>query len=147
MATDGSQPLKVSEAASADLVALADGSKGQYHFVKKAATASSTHFAVGQLVVATAGDHNVLGVCQAKPTAAGQMCEVVVIGRTKVKSAGAITAGATLGPDATGLAQAVTVTGSTYTKCSVGILDQNADASTSDICTALVNCLAPLAGT
>lgn len=145
MATDASQPLKVSRPASADLAALTGN--GQFLFVKMAATASSTHFAIGQLVVAQAGDHNILGVSQSKPTAAGQMCEVVVIGVTKVKAVGAITAGATLGPDANGLAQAVTVTGSTYTKSSVGVLMQDSDAAANDVATAVVNCLAPLAGT
>lgn len=146
MATSAGQPLKFSAPASVDLAALTD--RGQFRFVKIAGTTSSSHFAPGQLVLAQPGDHNILGVSQSKPTAVGQMVEVVVLGFTKVVAGTAITEGAPLGPDSNGAAQAVTVTGSTYTKSAVGILaNSGVDAANNDIVRALVNCPTGLAGT
>lgn len=138
MATEASQPLKISLEASADL------SASQYCFVKQDTN--------GRAAVAAAASDAVIGILQNKPKALGQMAEVVVVGVSKVVSSGTIAVAAAIGTDSTGKAQSVTPTGlgGSYvqgTKLAVGYLKQTSAAATSDVCTVVVNCLNPTPAT
>lgn len=130
MATEASQPLKIS------LVAAADLSGGQFYFV--------TLDTNGKAALITATTDRPVGVLQNKPTAAGQSAEIVVLGVTKIKTAGALTQGThLLGPDNAGKAVARTVTASTNWVGGVPL----ETASSGDVISALVNCVVPLPGT
>lgn len=139
MAVEGTQPAKLSEEAAGDL------SAAQFLFVKKDSN--------GKVVVATGATDAVIGVLQNKPKAAGQMAEIVVIGKTKLVAAGTINPNAALGTDSAGKAQSVTVidgSSATYvqaTKRSVGYLDQPAASSANDVISGFVNCTNLVPGT
>jgi len=90
MATEGGQ-LRVT-----GLVAGADLSLGQYHFVELSAANTVT--------IANAITDNVIGVLQNNPTS-GQSAEVVAFGRSKVSADAAIAVGAQISTSVDGQAQ------------------------------------------
>lgn len=84
------------------LLAGADLSAAQFKFVK---------FSTGKLVVAAAGNDQVYGVLQNKPTS-DQVCELEVFGTTKMVAGAAVAAGAVVMSDAQG--RAITGTSTNY---------------------------------
>lgn len=112
MATEAQQPLKLSLPASAALGAamvLANAGTGvaQYCFVKRDAA--------GRATLCTSASDVPVGVLQNKPVAVDQMCEIVVIGLTKVIATTGGTAFSTfndgVAPFTDGTAQKATATG------------------------------------
>lgn len=127
MAYEASQPLKITLKAAADLSAK------QYHFVKVDSS--------GDAAACTGATDRPVGVLQNKPTAAGQTCEIVVIGVTKISSDAALTEGTLIGTSADGQADAKTP-GTDTTEYVVGqMLTETGAAGV--IGTALVNCANP----
>jgi hypothetical protein len=79
------------------MIAAADLSASQYCFVIVDNTGK----------VALSGDGGrFIGILQDKPTAANEACNVMITGISKVKQAGSLTIGASIAPDASGLASA-----------------------------------------
>lgn len=95
MATEASQPLKLSLEASGNLLT------SQYNFVKRDAN--------GRATAVTAATDTPVGILQNRPLALGQMAEIVVIGISKCVTTTTGTAFTTysdgVAPDATGAAQ------------------------------------------
>jgi hypothetical protein len=111
------------------LVAGADLSAKQYHFVK--ISASNT------VVVCSGATDKPIGVLQNTPTS-GQAAEVCVVGQTKVSSDAALSAGALIGTSADGQADAKTPgTDTTEYVCGQVIAASGAAAG---IATAFINC-------
>lgn len=105
------------------LVAAADLSAKQYTFVKVDST--------GKVAMCTASDFPI-GILQNKPTA-GQACEIMVAGVSKIVLSGTIAPGVRIKSNATGLA----VAGATAT-FSPGVLFTGGDVN--EIGSALINC-------
>lgn len=132
MATEASQPLKITLAAAADISAK------QFMFVKIDTA--------GKAAAITATTDVPIGVLQNKPTAAGQTAEIVVVGVTKIVAGGTVTPGTDLlGPDNAGKAVVRTVTAST--NWVAGRPLGGAAWASSDVQSAVVNCVFPLPGT
>ncbi len=137
MATEASQPLKLSYPASGDL------SASQYNFVKLNGS--------GQVTAITAATDIPIGVLQNKPKALGQMAEITVIGVTKVNAGGAIGIAKQISFTAAGKASTPATgengLGAAYvqaTQLVVGFLYQQTAAANNDVCSVVVNCLNPL---
>jgi hypothetical protein len=109
------------------LVAAADLSAHQFKFVKM----TSTGVALCSAITDTP-----IGVLQNTPTA-GQPCEIMVSGVTKVVTAAALAAGADIGTSTNGRAQAAAGAGATVS----GVIVE-ATAATDQIGSALINCAA-----
>jgi len=76
--------------------ASGDLSSHRYKFVKQTSTG-----------IALAGDgERFIGILQNKPAALGEEAAVMIAGLSKVKQAGTLTVGASIAPDASGLASA-----------------------------------------
>lgn len=138
MALEASQPLKISVPAGADLSTL------QYTAVKRDAS--------GNAVAVAAATDEAIGILQNKPTAAGQMAEIVVVGVSKMVSGGAISIGDPVAFTAAGKAQTCTRQGfgAAYaqgTKRCVGQLYGTAAAANNDVCSVVVNFLNPTPAT
>ena len=82
--------------------ASADLSAKQFYFVE---------VTTGEITVCNAAGDYAVGVLANKPTAQGQMGDVVMFGPTKVIAGGAITAGALVTTDGNGKAVSVSPTG------------------------------------
>jgi len=126
MAYKASQPLKITLEAAADLSAK------QYHFVKVDAD--------GKAAACNGATDVPIGVLQNDPTA-GQTCEIVVVGVTKISSDAALDEGNLIGTSGDGQADAKTV-GSDTTEYVVGQM-MTATGAAGVIGTALVNCANP----
>lgn len=125
MAYKGSQPLKLSLSAGADL------STKQFYFVKLDTN--------GAAVVCSGATDVPVGVLQNKPTS-GQAAEIVVVGVTKISADANLTIGNLIGTSADGQADAKTP-GTDTTEYVVGrVLTAPASGT---IGTALVNCASP----
>lgn len=135
MALEASQPLKISAPAAADL------SASQYLAVKRDAS--------GNVVVVTAATDEAIGILQNKPKAAGQMCEIVVIGVTKMVAVGVIAPVDAVAFDAAGKAVTAARTGfgGGYvqgTKRAIGQpYNLTANTAASDVVAVTVNFLNP----
>lgn len=113
MATEASQPLKISLPASAALAAAvvsydaSGGTNPQYLFV--------TRDSAGRVIVCSSATAVPIGVLQNKPTVQDQPCEIVVVGITKVQTTSGGTAFTTfndgVAPYTDGTAQKATATG------------------------------------
>jgi hypothetical protein len=111
------------------LVAAADLSTKQYHFVKLNAS--------GQAAVVTAITDRPIGVLQNAPTS-GQEAEVLVVGGTKLVASEAITEGAVISTSSTGRADSIAVgTATTQFILGTALTEIAADG---EILTAVVNC-------
>lgn len=137
MATEASQPLKVSYPAGGDISAQ------QYLFVKLNGS--------GQVVAIAAATDRPIGILQNKPKAAGQMAEVVVVGVSKCVAAGTIGVGANISFTSAGKASTpatgIVGLGAGYvqgTQFVVGYLYAQAAAAANDVTSVVVNCLNPL---
>jgi hypothetical protein len=126
MAYKGSQPLKISLSAGADL------STKQYYFVKVNSS--------GDAVVCAAVTDIPIGVLQNKPTS-GEAAEIVVVGVTKVSADATIDEGNQIGTSADGQA-APYIAGTDTTKYVVGTAIAPAGAA-GVITTVVVNCANP----
>lgn len=126
MAYKGSQPLKISLEAAADL------SSKQYYFVKVDTS--------GKAAVCSAVTDKPIGVLQNKPTS-GQAAEIVVVGVTKVSADGTLDEGDLVGTSADGQGAAY-VAGTDTTKYVVGTAIAPAGAA-GVITTVVVNCANP----
>ena len=118
------------------LIAAADLSLYQYHFVKLSAD---------NTVAICAADTDIpIGVLQNKPDAAGKSAQVMLFGVTKlmVGSAGIdpLIFGSAAGTDANGEAEDQAVTDTT--RYNVGRVLEGAAAG--ELCTAIINCLNPM---
>lgn len=142
MATEASQPLKISVEAAGDI------SASQYLFMK--------YDASGHATVITSATDKVIGVLQNKPKAAGHMAEIVVAGVTKVIAPGAVAIGAYVGPDSAGKCQSITVQGygASYVQGTKQILGYKYEspghegaAATSDKFSAVIDCTTTAPGT
>ena len=129
MAYKGSQPLKLSLAAGADL------STKQYYFVKLDGS--------GNAVVCSGATDIPVGVLQNKPTS-GQMAELVVLGITKISADAALSIGDLIGTSSDGQADAKT-SGTDTTEYVVGRM-LTATGAAAVIGTAIVNCASPHRG-
>jgi hypothetical protein len=98
------------------LVAGEDLSGKQYYFVEVAAD--------GDVELGDAVTDRVIGVLQNKPTA-GQECEIMVTGVSKIRQAASINPGVAVGTDAAGLAAA----NATTTGIVKGIMLENGGAA------------------
>ena len=126
MAWEAQQPLK-----DGTRVAGEDLSAAQYHFV--------TLEADGEVDLADAATDKPYGVLQNNPVA-GQPCEIVLIGFTKLVQSASINPGVTIGTNADGEADAKVV-GTDVTEYIVGQMVHNGGADQA-IGTAVVNCVA-----
>ena len=99
------------------VVGSSDVTTSQYYFVKLASTA-------GQVKVVTASTDSAIGVLYNKPKANGA-AEVAAGGTVKVKSGGTITAGAKVGWNSTGLAEAKTTDADLYVGVALTAADSN----------------------
>lgn len=114
------------------LVAGADLSAKQYHFVKLDAA--------GKAVACSAVTDQPIGILQNAPLS-GQEAEVLIAGGSKIVAGGALSIGATLGTTTAGRAAALTA-GTDTTKYAVGTLLTAAGAN-GEVATAVINCAAP----
>lgn len=116
------------DAVKITLEAGADLSAKQYHLVK---------ISSGKAALCAAATDVPIGVLQNKP-ASGQPAEIVVVGGTKIVQSASITAGALIGTDAAGKADAK-VQGTDTTEYTIGqmLLNGGADGA---IGTAVINC-------
>jgi len=126
MAYKASQPLKITLEAAADLSAK------QYNFVKVDSN--------GKAAACSGATDVPIGVLQNDPTA-GQTCEIVVTGVTKISSDAALNEGDLIGTSADGQADAKTP-GTDTTNYVVGQM-MTATGAAGVIGTALVNCANP----
>jgi hypothetical protein len=117
-------------------VAGADLSAKQFYFVKL--SASNT------VVLCAAATDVPIGVLQNTPTS-GDAADVCVYGETKVSSAAALAAGATIGTNASGQGAAY-VAGTDTTKYIVGQVTV-ASGAANGIASALIDCASPARGT
>ena len=132
MALEGSQPLKDTREAAADL------SANQYCFVKLDTN--------GRVAAIAANTDVPYGVLQNKPNALGKAAEVVIIGITKILVDTGVTAdeGSLIGPGVAGTvkgAARINVPGTDTTKYAVGSFRSAGAAGT--VVTAVVNCASP----
>lgn len=111
------------------LVAAADLSAKQYHFVKLDSS--------GQAAVITANTDRAIGVLQNAPTA-GQEAEVLVVGGTKLVAGEAVAEGAVLSTTSAGKADSITV-GSATTQYILGTALTEV-SNDGEIFTAVINC-------
>jgi hypothetical protein len=126
MAYKGSQPLKITLEAGADLSAK------QFYFLKLDAA--------GKAVVCSGATDKPVGVLQNNPVS-GQAAEIVVVGLTKVSSNAALAIGDLIGTSADGQADAKTP-GSDTTEFVVGTVLTTTGAA-DVIGSVLVNCANP----
>lgn len=126
MAVEGSQPLKTSAVAGADL------SAAQYKFVKLNAD--------NQVILCAAATDIPVGVLQNTP-ASGDAAEICVIGETKVDSDAALTAGWLIGTSADGQADRK-IPGTDTTEYVAGQVKIGSGAAGGKA-TAFVNCASP----
>ena len=117
-------------AVKATLVAGADLSAKQYHFVKIDGT-------TGKAVAVNGATDRPFGVLQNNPTA-DQEAEVLVVGGTKVVAGGTAAAGPPLFPSASGNAVTLAFGGSGATSYSVGTFVTAGSASAT--ATAVIDC-------
>ncbi len=129
MAYKGSQPIKITLEAGADL------SSSQYHFVKLNAS--------GQAVECAAVTDKPIGVLQNDPTS-GQACEIVVVGLTKMSTNAALAIGDLIGTSSDSQAAAY-LSGTDTTKFIVGTVLVTSGAA-DEITSVLVNCANPHRG-
>lgn len=111
------------------LVAGADLSLQQYHFVKLNAS--------GQAVAVAAATDKAIGILQNNPTLGGEAL-VVVVGGSKMVASAAMAVGDAIGTSATGTGVTV-VPGTDITKFNFGQVLTAASAA-NDIITAVINC-------
>ncbi len=113
-------------------VAGASLAAAQYHFVKLNANR--------QVILTAADTDKPIGVLQNKP-ASGEAAEVMIIGRTPVVSAEALTYGSSINPDASGHAEVCTI-GTDTTKYNCGQVVEASTAAT-ELAVAEINCANP----
>jgi hypothetical protein len=117
-------------AVKATLVAGADLSAKQYHFVK-------IDNGTGQAVAVDGATDRPVGVLQNNPTA-GQEAEVLIVGGTKLAAGGTASAGQPLFASASG--NAVTLVFGTTGSAAFAVGTFITDASASAIVTAVIDC-------
>ena len=115
------------------LIAGADLSAQQYHFVKLSAD--------NTVVICAAVTDVPMGILQNKPDAAGKVASVLVWGVSKIRvGAVALTYSLAVGTNATGEAITQAVGDTTHYNCG-RVLE---GAGIGDLCTAMINCQNPL---
>lgn len=124
MATEASQPLKITLQAASDL------SSYQYHFIKMDSA--------GKATPVTATTDAPIGVLQNNPSNTNEGCEVVVVGVTKLSADAAVNIGAYIGVSADG--QATMKTAGTDTTGYLAGVALDTASTASIIFTGLVNC-------
>lgn len=125
MAVEGSQPFKLGH-----LVANADLSAHQYKFVKLDS---------GGVAAVSAVTDKVIGVLQNKPKA-GQPCEIVTLGMTKVQADADLAFDDLIATSADGQAQTFTAGTDTTAFCAGRMISDPGAAG--ELATAIVNCIA-----
>lgn len=126
MATEGSQPLKTTAKAGADLSAK------QYYFVKLNAD--------NQVIVCAAATDIPCGVLQNNPVS-GDAAEICVVGETKVSGDADLDAGHLIGPSVDGQADRK-IPGTDTTEYICGQV-KFGNTAANGIVTAFVNCASP----
>jgi hypothetical protein len=118
---------EISQSVKITLVAAADLSAKQYYFVKLNSS--------GQAALCAAATDKPIGILQNAPTA-GQECEIVVSGGSKIVAGATLDEGNSIGTDSAGKA-AVYAQGTDTTKYVVG--QALTAGATGDICTVIIN--------
>ena len=117
------------------LVAAADLSAKQYHFVKLDSD--------GKAAAVTATTDKAIGILQNDPTA-GQEAEVLVVGGSKLVCGAAVTEGAIVGTDAAGAGSALTaLQGTAATTGFVFATSLTEVSGANQLATVVVNCATP----